>query len=369
MSKRKKIFAFFKAMGIVSGSAINVGLFVLSIGLIFFFTASSFKYGEKVAIAEIAERPAREVEVTIPDEASILDVAGILKDAGLISNEYTFVLQATLNGTKNLIMPGTYELNNNMKTGDIMDALQSTTARKESKADHLEVTIPEGLSLGQIAHKFESLDMFTAEEFLEECANGDYPYDFLEQIPEDGDRAGRMEGYLFPDTYFFTLTPNPREVIKKMLNRFDEIFDEDTRASAEARGLTIDQTIIIASIIEKETLINSERPQVADVIYNRMEQNMPLDMVSTVLYALDKRRDRLAPDDLEIDSPYNTFKREGLPPGPISCPGKEAIDAALEPSGTDALWLVTTDETAGTHRFTSSGEEYEYWKVAYGQNY
>ncbi|MDR1209966.1 MAG: endolytic transglycosylase MltG [Clostridiales bacterium] len=371
----KKVTNAIRITGNVTGAALNVGLFIISIALIYFCVVEAFNSGMAIANAELAERPSKPVSVTIPEGSAIEDVAAVLKENGLISNELVFILQSTLNGTNSLFMPGTYDLNENMKAGEIMDALQSSE-RRRAEEDYLTVTIPEGLSLAQIAGLLENRKVFaTAQEFMDECAGGSYDeYDFLPDVPEGGDRANRMQGYLFPDTYFLTLRPTPRELINKMLSRFAEVYGDDMRERTEALAgeldwVSMDTIVTVASIIEKETSAANERALVADAVYNRLAAGDKLEMVSTVLYAVDKRRDRLVPEDLTVRDAYNTFRYTGLPPGPIGSPGRAALEAALNPAGGDSFYFVLDDEEDGTHLFTADASQYAEWKELYGQFY
>jgi UPF0755 protein len=140
---------------------------------------------------------------------------------------------------------------------------------------------------------------------------------------------------------------------------------------AEETGLPIDmdKIVIMASIIEKEVSITEERDKVSSIIYRRLGEDMPLQMCSTVLYAMDKRKDRLLLSDLEVDSPFNTYRNTGLPPGAISCPGRSSIMAALYPSNSDILYFVLKDEETGEHLFTSDYDEFVVAKERYGQMY
>jgi UPF0755 protein len=208
-----------------------------------------------------------------------------------------------------------------------------------------------------IAVYLESLELMTADEFIEAAETHDFNYGFLYGLPVS-ERRYRLEGYLFPDTYYVSADPTPDEVINKMLTRFDEIFTNEYRQQAEDLGLTIDEAIIIASMIEKEVSVETERPLVSQVIHNRLELGMALQIDATVLYALDKRPDRLLLTDLEIDSPYNTYKYGGLPVGPISNPGADSIRAALFPEEGNYLFYVLQDPETGVHFFSDDYQEH-----------
>jgi UPF0755 protein len=167
-----------------------------------------------------------------------------------------------------------------------------------------------------------------------------------------------LEGYLFPDTYYVSAEPTPDEVIGKMLTRFDDIFTDEYEQRAAELGLSVDEAVTIASIIEKEVSVDTERPLVSQVIHNRLELGMELEIDATVLYALDKRPDRLLYADLEVDSPYNTYAYGGLPVGPISNPGADSIHAALFPEEGNYLFYVLQDPETGVHFFSDDYQEH-----------
>lgn len=364
MKDKKNYNLLLNIVGFLTGSAFNIFLFLLTVFLIYSFTVKSFNYGKQTADELVADKPSKEINVTIPDGAAIWDIAKILKDNGLIGNELLFVIQARLNGTYDLLKSGEYVLNTDMGTGKIMEELQIVQDKKS--ADSITITIPEGLTLQQISELLESKELFSAEEFLEACQTGEYDYDFIEEIP---DRPNRLEGYLFPDTYFVSLTPTPVEVINKMLGRFDEIYDQNFRDRTQELGLTMDQIVIISSVIEGEISKTDERELASAIIYNRLEDNMPLQMCSSIMYALDKRKDRLLLSDLTIDSPYNTYIQPGLPIGPISNPGKASIEAALYPAEVDYLYFVLKDANTGEHVFTASYDVFLRAKDLYNQEF
>jgi UPF0755 protein len=305
-----------------------------------------------------------EVAVDIPKDASVWEIAKILKEKELIGNETLFVIEARFNGTYDLLKSGKYTLNTDMSTGRIMEELQ--VVQEELSEDNVKVTIPEGLTIEQVADLLESKELFTAGEFLEVCNTGAFNHAFLAQIPE---REKRLEGYLFPDTYFLSLNPTPQELIDKMLDRFNEIYNTELIERTEEMGFTIDEIVTVSSIIEKEISAAEERELASAVIHNRLKDEMPLEMCSSIIYALDKRKDRLLLEDLEVESPYNTYKYPGLPAGPIASPGEASIRAALNPANVNYLYFVLKDEEAGEHVFTSDYDEFLQAKELYNQKF
>ncbi len=219
------------------------------------------------------------------------------------------------------------------------------------------VTLPEGLDLEQMAGKVDEATKgnISAEEFGAATRAGGYDYDYLEGA------NGNLEGFLFPKTYEVTSRSSARSLVQKLLKQFGIETEELEWNRAQALGVTPYQAVVIASIIEKEAKVPGDRPLVASVIYNRLGKGMKLGMCSTVQYALGEPKPVLTNKDLEIDSPYNTYKIEGLPPAPICNPGFESIRAALYPASTDYLYFILTGED-GSHSFTSDYQQFLRWK-------
>jgi UPF0755 protein len=234
-----------------------------------------------------------------------------------------------------------------------------TRLRKPPAPEHatFRVTLPEGLDNGDVAGRVSTATKgsITEEEFDVALEVGGYDYDFLEGA------GGNLEGFLFPDTYEMTSETTPGEAVDMMLSDFARKTEDLEWSRAQSLGVTPHQIVTIASIIEKEVSRPEERPLVASVIYNRLNGNMKLGMCSTVLYALGEWKPELSIKDTEVDSPYNTYRIEGLPPGPICNPGFESIRAALYPASTDYLYFILTGPDGKTS-FTSDYQQFERWK-------
>ena len=341
------------------GGLFNIAIAVAVIIAAYSITMWAFDFGQTILIdEEYYDRESVDVLVSIPDDASVLEIARILREYELINNEWIFYLNATLNGAGRHFRAGLHMLNTSMSESTIMYQLQ---ALREIPADSPRITIVEGLTNWQIAEVAATLGYFTAAEFRYEVENGLFAHAFLQDIPE---RPNRLEGFLFPDTYYLPPNPTPRDLIIRMLNRFNYVFTPDLWLAIDVLNdrfgmeLTINDVIIIASIIEREAIVREERPIVASIIYNRLMAGMPLEMVSTVVYATNTRRDLLTPAEFQANSPYNTFNRTGLPIGPISNPGINSILAALNPIHTNFLYMVINDHDSHSHFFTASHEEY-----------
>jgi UPF0755 protein len=302
------------------------------------------------------------VEVEIPQGSSTEVIAKILYDNGLISNELLFRLEAMWEGADAGFQYGTYTFNTGMSDGDIMTILSTEGTKRET----VTFTIPEGFTLDQIASRLSAEGLCTVSEFMAAVEQSNYGYDFLDEIP---DRVNRMQGYLFPATYEVYADATAESIVSTMLQKFDNVFKDEYYDRMNELGYTLDEVITIASIIEKEVRVAEERPLVSSVIYNRLDIDMNLQMCSTIMYTLEKPRNRLLYSDLEIDSPYNTYKYSGLPVGPIANPGEASIIAALYPDDTPYLFFVLIDEETGQHEFNTTLNEHNAAKNKYNQDF
>jgi len=357
-------FVLKKVLNVVNyifGSLFNLALAVALIVVAYTVTVWAFEYGQTIFLeGEEEYRIEQYVTVEIPEGAGGLEIAGILREAGLISNEWLFHLNAVLNGSVNHFLTGlSFELNSGMSESTIMHILQRIP--EGLQADGTRIVVMEGLTNWQTADLAATLEHFTAEEFVHELEEGQFGNTFLRYV---GERPNRLEGFLFPDTYDLPQNPAPRDLIARMLARFDEIFTGEMWMRIEELSeimemeLTIADIVTIASIVEREAVVQSERPAVAAIIYNRLRQGMPLEMVSTVVYATNTRADMLTASDFQVNSPYNTFNQNGLPIGPIANPGLNAINAALFPANVDYLFKVINNAETRSHYFTTDREAY-----------
>ncbi|MDR1496331.1 MAG: endolytic transglycosylase MltG [Clostridiales Family XIII bacterium] len=295
------------------------------------------------------------VKVTIPLGSGTVAIASLLKEEDLIRNETLFRLKSKLDGLDGSYKAGVYMFTRSMSMRQIM-----TDLAEGVKAETERFTVPEGLTVAQTAETLAEAGLVDANDFIREAATGDFrTYRFLE------DAESGLEGYLYPETYEVYANATARDLIDRMLAQFDKLFTEECYGKAEALGLTVNEVVTIASLIERETRVPEERALVASVIMNRMKKGMPLQIDATVQYALGEQKERLSYADLEIDSPYNTYNINGLPPGPICSPRIECVEAALNPADTDYIYYVLRPELDGRHNFTKSYDEFLKFKDAY----
>jgi UPF0755 protein len=343
----------------ILGTFFNVALMAAVVYTVYTYAFEGYAKGSEFAEKLTAAGPDSEVEFVLEEDTPVEEAAGMLEDIGVIRNKYWFRLDLLLKGSSTIYKAGTYTLNKNMSVTEVNVAMRKVHV--EEVPDNI-ITIPEGWTVRDIATYLEDKELMTAGEFIEACDTHEFPFSFVAAIPE---RPNRLEGYLFPDTYYISPEADADEIIYKMLARFDEIFSDDFRYRARETDKSIDDIVIAASIIEKEVKVPSERALVSRVIYNRISIGQHLEIDATILYALDKRKDRLLYTDLEIDSPYNTYIYGGLPLGPISNPGQECLEAALYPGDGPYLYYVLQDEDTGEHYFTHDYDDFLSAKARY----
>lgn len=299
-----------------------------------------------------------DVVVVIPEGATTKQIAQILKDNGLIQFPIAFVNRVKESEYRGSLQPGEFTLNTGMSTWEMIEILGYVEPTRTVKAT---LTIPEGFSVEQIAARVDAEGLFTEEEFLEAVQENDYPYDFLESIPEGVYVNYRLQGFLFPATYDIYEDTTAHDLVNMMLQKFDAVYDENMRAQAAAMDYTPFELVNRAAIVEREAKLDEERPVIAGVINNRLEQGMMLQMCPTVLYPITNGiydKSEVTYDDLEVESLYNTYKNTGLPIGPICNPGAVSLNAVLYPAEHNYLYYHVDNEEIGSHIFTETYEEH-----------
>lgn len=300
------------------------------------------------------------VEFIINKGANTAGITKDLKDQGFIENENIFKLMSKINGFDGTYQSGTHILSKNLSNDEIMRILSDVPASRQ-------VTIPEGKTFKQIADiLFEKKIIKDKDKFIRTANTEKFDYDFLKDIPP---RDNELEGYLFPDTYEFDMNVNDKDIIIKMLDNFDRKFKADYREKIKSLkgNMTLDKVVILASIIEKEAKDPDDRYEISGVLYNRLASKdktlRKLQIDATIQYIIYKKtgayKDRLLYTDLEIEDMYNTYKYEGLPPGPICCPGEAAIKAALNPEESKYLYYVARNDAAGSHEFSETFKQHQ----------
>ena len=288
------------------------------------------------------------VRVDIATGEPTAEIAEQLKARGVIENAAMFRIHARLSDSDSKLKAGKYDLKTGMTDEQVLQVLASGPTVR-----YVTVTIPEGFTLEQIAARYERDAHIPAASFYG-LAND--PSRFAMNYPFlSGTRT--LEGYLFPKTYQFEQGVTAEQAIDAMLAQFKrEIADVDL-SYATKKNLTLSDVVIIGSLVEREAKVAKDRPLVASVIYNRLHLRMRLEIDATVQYALGTQHRRLLYSDLKIDSPYNTYLRDGLPPGPIASPGLAALKAAARPADTRYVYYVLTGKD-GSHTFAATSTEF-----------
>lgn len=288
------------------------------------------------------EYPARPIR--IPQGASARWIGQLLERENLIRNAHVFAWTVRLKGLGQHLKAGTYQLDGIGTTAAIAQSLLKAPIQTQV------ATIPEGLNRHQIAAQLQAAGVADSARFI--AATQD-----PQLIRQLGVAAPNLEGYLFPETYFFDPNADARAIASRMVGQFHRVFDDAMRQRLKGRGLSLHQAVTLASIVEREAVAVEEQPIISGVFLRRLQLNRRLESCATIHYALGTHKKRLTYADLEVDSPFNTYRHRGLPPGPISNPGLAALRAVLYPAKTEYLYFVARGD--GTHIFSRTNKEHE----------
>lgn len=308
-------------------------------------------------VKPVEENSNQDIGINIKAGNSSLNIAEKLEEKNLIRSKLLFIFIINFYGIDDQLKAGYYEFS---PADSLREIIRNLT---EGKIATFNITIPEGYTVEDVAVRLEELTAYDKEDFLNIAQNDDL-------IPLDRDLSDTdytdsfkypLEGFLYPDTYTIPYEYNPEEILKVMVNQFQEKWQEkylnkvkdQTENDSE---LGFYEYLIIASLIEKEAKLDEEKKTISSVIHNRIKEDMPLQIDASVQYILPEWKDRLLYNDLKEESPYNTYLFKGLPRGPICNPGKQSLEAAIEPS--DEEYLFYFAEKDGSHVFTKTYEEH-----------
>ena len=283
----------------------------------------------------------KKIIVEIPEGSQIDDIAKILYDSGLIKNRMVFQSYAGRHsrGIKQ-IKAANYRFTPSMSSVDIFNAMLNGKDYDGAVA----ITIPEGKNIKEIGAILESRHICSSANFINETKKvSEYKknYSILSSYPDNAEGRTPMEGYLFADTYQFTSNSSAATVVSKMLANTQSKFSDAMLKKISDNHQTVDQILTMASLIEMESKLDSDKPKIASVFYNRLAKNMKLQSDATVNYALGEKKTNITNSDLKVDSPYNTYANTGMPIGPICSPSLKSIKAAISPAKTDYLYFVS----------------------------
>jgi UPF0755 protein len=281
--------------------------------------------------------------VDIPPGTPFTQISRILHENHLIRSKWFFTLLGRVQRVDRKMIPGEYELHAGMRPTELLKKLVKGEVYQHA------LTIPEGYNVGQIADILDQKNLARKQDILR--LNRDPA--FIQRLKV---QAPTLEGYLFPDTYQFSRYTPPESIIRTFVNRFHEIVTPELKNRASIMGMSLQEVLTLASVVEKETGLAAERPLVSGVFHNRLQRGIPLQSDPTVIYALESFDGNIRKADLSVDSPYNTYKVRGLPPGPIANPGLASILAALYPTQTDFVYFVARND--GSHQFSVTLDEH-----------
>lgn len=293
------------------------------------------------------------VDISIRRGTSPKQISEALQQIKVVDNSLLFYLKSKNDGIAENFKAGQFVLNTAMDYNEVVEVLQNP-----QKENELKLLVREGDTQEDIARSLDKMNLVTYDEFMNACNTMTFNYKFLKDLPKDEARKSKLEGYLYPDTYFLSEDDTAETIINKLLSRFDQLYTDDMAKKAKSLGLTTDEVVIMASIIEKEVKYAPEKNIVASVINNRIKEGIKLQMDATVLYAKGKHTNRTLTSDTKIESPYNTYMVQGLPIGPISNPSIDTINAVLNPANTGYLYYVVKNDKTGEHFFTSNYEQF-----------
>ena len=311
---------------------------LLIIFLIVSVLAGNYQYKE---IIQHPIKTIQDIHVTVKSGDTLYSILDHLNQTGAIKNSSIIKFYIKKNQIKSKIHTGTFLVPKDVTVAGLIATL-STLGNEE---DIVKVAIPEGFDINEIAKVLQEKGIISSVKFIESCKT----YKIPTYINENVNRNYNLEGFLFPATYSLKADMSGNEIIKLMINKFYSTINEINKENPIDMK-KLDEIIIMASIVERETNDKTERAKIASVFYNRLDKNIKLQSCATVLYSLGKHKEKLYNSDLNVKSPYNTYKIDGLPIGPICNPGKASILAVLSPAKTNYLYFVL--DINGKHFFT-----------------
>ncbi|NCU41962.1 MAG: endolytic transglycosylase MltG [Candidatus Moranbacteria bacterium] len=326
---------------------------IVFFGGLFFYGIFSFLYQASSSLEG-------SVRVSIPEGADVWEIADILEEKDVISFSPVFVFGVWRDDLRGKFRAGTFEIPLSLTISEIAYFL---TKESSLQREDIRITFPEGWTIAQMAERLEE-NTLPGREFMELARQPSVFFDrfpFLRHLPQ----GATLEGFLFPDTYFFDPETSPEESIVKMLQTFSKKVFEQNKEVFGSEGEKIFSFIVMASIIEGEVRSSEDRRLVSGIFAKRIEVGMPLQSDATLAYVLEERKIQHSAEDLSKDSPYNTYKYHGLPPGPICNPSLNAIQSSIEPTVSEYLFFLNDPKTGETY-FAKDFEQHKRNKAKVG---
>jgi UPF0755 protein len=316
----------------------------LTTGVAVFFTCVLVVVITHTYIFVITPRtPAKPLMIDIKPGMSAWEISAELERQGIISDKTMFMACAVISGKVTHLQAGSYVFEGTHYPFDIISILFRGRTLK------YRITIPEGSTLFDVGAIVAETGLLSKSDFVS-IATSSSTTEFF------GIDAPTMEGFLYPDTYYLAPHMTSLEIMAKMVSRFNDVCPANMKERCRELGMSVPEVVTLASIVQKEAVSSSEKPVIASVFYNRLRQNMPLQSDPTAIYGIDGFRRKIMPDDLRRESPYNTYRTQGLPPGPICSPDASSLRAALWPARTGYMFFVSKGN--GTHYFSRTYQEH-----------
>ena len=314
--------------------------------VLIFVDPSAIDFEQKLKPQTNEDGSEKKVHVKIREGMTTSEIADVLEAKEVIASSLKFSMMSRLRGYEGQLKPGTYIFTMGMNDEDVFSKLLS------GEKYLLRFTIPEGFGVKEIAERLYELDIADKEDFIKAAENF-APYSYMHKHK---DVRYAAEGFLFPETYSVESDAPIEDILKMMAEEFDKRITPEMRERAKELGLSIYDLTTLASLVEREVRYSEDRAIVAQVFLKRLKMNMPLQTDATLQYLLDEPKEDVTLEDTEIDSPYNTYKNNGLPPGPIANAGMEAFQAVLHPADTDYLYFVA--DRQGHNHYSNTYEEH-----------
>lgn len=287
----------------------------------------------------------KEKTFVIKNGEGVREISQNLESQGLINSEYLFILYLKFHNKSGQLKAGEYILNTNYSPLQILEVII------DGRVANQRITIPEGWTIDDIAAYLDKRGIVKKADFVH-AASKNYDYDFLSDKPNGVD----LEGYLFPDTYDLPLKIDSEGIVRLMLDNFDKKLTRDIRSQAAASGKNFHEVLTLASVVEREVAKPDDRKLVAGVFQNRLNIGMRLESCATIQYILKTNKTRFSYEETRVESPYNTYIKDGLPPGPIANPGIDSIKAAITPEASDYYYFLSKD---GVTYYSKTQEEHD----------
>lgn len=351
LQERQKEKKLVRKIVLFTGLGLIVAALILAIYMYFYVSK---------ALEPVDENNDTPVKIELPIGSTLDSIAAILEDKGVIDNAKIFKYYTKFKNESGF-QAGTYKIPPSMPIDDIIKSLKTG---KVYQKPEFQITIPEGLTLDQIAGIVEKNTEYSSEEFMKLVTSESFIKEMKTKYPDtvtkaiDGkDIRYKLEGYLYPSTYdFFTKNPTLEEIVDKFIGQTDSVV-RSYESQLDALEMTPHEFLTLSSLLEREATAKADRETIASVFYNRLEQGMPLQTDPTVLYALGEHKSRVLYKDLEVENAYNTYQNKGLPPGPIANSGRASTDATVDPAKTDYLYFVA--DSKGQNHFAETYEEHQ----------